>query len=47
MLVDSIRGYAKQSKEIQAWKITTKKLKRNMGEGQGEELTRVCTAMVE
>jgi hypothetical protein len=47
MLVDSSGGYAKQSKKIQARKITTKKLQRNMGEEQGEELTGVCTAAAE
>jgi hypothetical protein len=46
MLVDSIGGYAKQSKKIQARKIITKKLQRNMGEEQEEALTGVCTAVM-
>jgi hypothetical protein len=47
MLVESIEGYAKQSKEIQARKITTKRLQRNMGEEQEEALTGVCTVVAE
>jgi hypothetical protein len=47
MLVDSIGGYAKQLKKIQARNFTTKKLQRNMGEEQEEELTGVCTAAAE
>jgi hypothetical protein len=41
MLIESIRGYAKQLQEIQAREITTKKMQRNMGEEQEEELTGV------
>jgi hypothetical protein len=47
MLVESIGGYTKQSKEIQARKITTKRLHRNMGEKQEEALTGVCMAAAE
>jgi hypothetical protein len=47
MLIKSIRGYAKQLQEIQAREITTKKLQRNVGEEQEEELTGVCTAVAE
>jgi hypothetical protein len=47
MLVESIGGYTKQSMEIQARNITTKRLHRNMGEEQEEALTKVCTAAAE
>jgi hypothetical protein len=47
MLIESIRGYAKQLQEILARDITTKKLQRNGGEEQEEELTGVCTAVTE
>jgi hypothetical protein len=36
MLVDSIGGYAKQSKKIQARKITTKKLKETWEKSKGK-----------
>jgi hypothetical protein len=47
MLIKLIRGYAKQLQEIQARKITTKKLQGNVGEEQEEELTGFCTAAAE
>jgi hypothetical protein len=47
MLTELIRGYAQQLEEIYAREITTKKIQRDMGEEQEEELTGVCTAVAE
>jgi hypothetical protein len=47
MLTESIRGYAQQLEEIYAREITTKRIQRDMGEEQEEELTEVCTAAAE
>jgi hypothetical protein len=47
MLTESIRGYAQQLEEINAREITTKRIQRDMGEEQEEELIKVCTAAAE
>jgi hypothetical protein len=47
MLVESIGGYAKQLKEIQARQITSIELQSSMEEEQEEELTRVESTAVD